>query len=155
MNRLESHSVEQTLQYSEILGGVIETSICIALTGTLGTGKTSFVKGLALGLGVQERISSPTFSILHEHEGPIPLLHSDLYRVEDIDLYHLGLEETFELFDGVVVVEWGNKFSDLLPVDRLVIEMKPFQAGREWYLSALGPTAEVLLHRWLEKVQNE
>ena len=155
MNRLESHSLEQTLRYSQILGEVIGSQSCIALTGTLGTGKTSFVKGLALGIGINDRICSPTFSILHEHDGPVALLHSDLYRLEEPDLYNLGLEEMFEMFDGVVVVEWADKFEDLLPNDRLTIAMAPLKTGREWRLSATGPNAEDLLHRWLDNIYGE
>ena len=155
MNRLESHSVKQTLRYSQLLGRLIESKACIALTGTLGAGKTAFVKGLAIGIGIHDTIASPTFSILHEHEGPISLLHSDLYRIEATELFHLGLEEVFENFDGVVVVEWADKFPDILPLDRITINMSSVQSSRIWEMSATGSTSDEILCRWLEEIGSE
>ena len=121
MIQLESHSEEQTQQFSISLAKVVNGSCCIALEGTLGSGKTSFVQGLGRGLSVNEPVISPTFAIVHEHQGDVDLLHADLYRLEEQDLINLGLEEAFETFDGLVVVEWANLYPELLPLDHLYI----------------------------------
>lgn len=106
----------------EKLGRVVTADDCIVLSGDLGAGKTQFSKGLAAGLGVDDDITSPTFNILLEYVGEeLPLLHFDLYRLEevddldDIDFY--GMLES----GAVSLVEWGDKFPEALPDERLDI----------------------------------
>ena len=91
MIQIESHSEEQTQQFSFLLGKAVSDNCCIALEGTLGAGKTCFVQGLAAGLEIEEGILSPTFSILHEHIGRLDLLHADLYRLEEASLSHVPI----------------------------------------------------------------
>jgi len=87
----------------------------ILLSGTLGAGKTTFVKGLARGLDIEETITSPTFTVISEYEGNIPLYHIDLYRIDDEEeLEQLGLEE-YLYGNGVTVVEWFAIAESLLP----------------------------------------
>ncbi len=92
--------------FAEKVADVLKPGDVLLLDGDLGAGKTSFTKGLAVGLGITDRVKSPTFTIIHEYEeGKLPLYHMDLYRLEDSGAEDLGLEEYFE-GDGVSVVEW-------------------------------------------------
>jgi len=104
----------------------------ISLTGDLGAGKTVFVQGVAKGLGINENVTSPTFTIIHEHrEGRLPLYHIDVYRLNSVkEMEDLGYEEYF-YGEGVTCVEWGNLISDILPLEYLILEFKPISEGRE------------------------
>lgn len=112
------------MRVGEQLARLTQAGDCIVLCGDLGAGKTQFAKGFAEGLGVDDEITSPTFNILLEHVGDeLPLLHFDLYRLdeeeelEDIDFF--GLLES----GGVSLVEWGDKFEAALPDDRLDVRI--------------------------------
>ncbi len=93
----------------------------VALAGPLGTGKTCLVQGLAQGLGVSGAVRSPTFVLVHEHRGPVPLYHVDLFRLEAADLEGLGLEETIDS-PGVTAIEWAERATGMLPREHLMIE---------------------------------
>ena len=96
----------------------------IAMSGDLGTGKTTLTKAIAEGLGVTELVTSPTFTIVHEYQGRLPLYHFDVYRVYDPDeLYELGYEEYF-YGQGVSVVEWADLIPDLIPDHALRVAIK-------------------------------
>jgi tRNA threonylcarbamoyladenosine biosynthesis protein TsaE len=90
----------------------------VALTGPLGAGKTRFVKGLAAGMGTPVEVSSPTFTLVHEYMGGrVPVYHFDFFRIEDRpSAERLGLDEYF-FGDGICVVEWADKFADLIPAN--------------------------------------
>lgn len=98
---------------------------CVSLEGPLGAGKTHFVKAIARHLGIPEPVSSPTFTLLHSYPGgDIPLHHSDWYRLEsEGEVLGLGLEEY--LGDGLLLIEWGDKFPHLLPEGTLRIRIEP------------------------------
>ena len=113
--------ISRSLQETHALAARIASGLLpgevIALIGDLGAGKTSFVQGLARGLGVDERayVRSPTFTLVNEYAGRIPLYHIDLYRLDRrAEAHDLGLEEYFD-GDGVTVVEWADRFPELLP----------------------------------------
>lgn len=111
----KSLSVLETIQVGQVIGSELEKGITIALQGTLGSGKTTLVKGIAKGLGVQQEITSPTFSIIQEYEASIPLYHIDLYRLKDYsEIEDLGLEE-YLYGDGVTIIEWPELILHLLP----------------------------------------
>ncbi len=94
----------------------------VVLSGDLGTGKTTFTKGLARGLGVTQRVTSPTFTIVQEYEGRLPLAHVDVYRLERIqELHDFGFEELLE--GGVTIVEWGEAIASVLPGDRIDVRI--------------------------------
>lgn len=112
---------EKTFAIGEKLGRLLEAGDVILLEGDLGTGKTTFTKGLAAGLGVRKTVSSPTFTIIKEYEGRLPLYHMDVYRLED-SFEDLGFDEYFD-GDGVTVVEWAHFIKEQLPQDRLVVEL--------------------------------
>lgn len=97
----------------------------VALVGDLGTGKTTLTKYIAEGLGIKERITSPTFTIVCEyHSGRLPLYHFDVYRLENADdLFEIGAEEYFYA-GGVSVVEWADRVAEILPDDALCVFME-------------------------------
>ena len=137
---LETKSHAETQALGERLGRALAAGDVVALTGDLGAGKTSFVQGLARGLGVRGRVASPSFTIVNEHEGRVPLFHVDFYRLESArELDHIGLDDYFAR-GGVVVVEWAERFPEALPAERLDIRIEV--AGAELRrLHVGGPSA--------------
>ena len=108
LRELLTGSPEETEQAGERLGRSLLPGDVLLLAGDLGAGKTTLVRGLARGLGVEGAVQSPTFQLVRVHAGAIPLGHVDLYRLDsDADLGELGLDELLE--EGVVVVEWGSR----------------------------------------------
>ena len=105
----------------------------ICLYGDLGAGKTAFVQGLAKGLGIDEHITSPTFTIVNEYEGSLPLYHFDVYRIADSDeMYEVGFDE-YVYGEGVSVIEWPQLIEDILPDKRYDIEIKKDLSKGEEY----------------------
>ena len=120
---LNSHSPEQTQLLGSYLGELAQKADVFLLVGELGTGKTCLVQGIARGLNVKEYAFSPSFVILREYHGRLPLYHIDFYRLDHIDeLADLGLEEYF-YGDGVCVVEWAEKGLQIVPRDNLLITL--------------------------------
>lgn len=119
-----SHSLAQTQRLGARLGELLHGGELLLLDGDLGTGKTSLTQGIAEGLGVREVVSSPTFTLLKEYEGRLPLYHFDLYRLDDAsEILDLGFEEYFES-GGVCVVEWANKAEYIWPSEHLRVRLK-------------------------------
>lgn len=119
MLKVISKSAEQTNKIGEYLGKTLQQGDIICLTGDLGAGKTAFTKGIGAGLDIQEFITSPTYTIINEYNGRIPLFHFDVYRLEGVEeMYELGYEEYF-FGDGAVVVEWADIVQDIIPQERL------------------------------------
>ena len=120
---LNSHSPEQTQLLGSYLGELAQKADVFLLVGELGTGKTCLVQGIARGLNVKEYAFSPSFVILREYHGRLPLYHIDFYRLDHIEeLADLGLEEYF-YGDGVCVVEWAEKGLQIVPRDNLLITL--------------------------------
>lgn len=116
------NNLDETIELGKQLGELLKPNMLITLSGDLGTGKTTFTKGIGLGLEIKKIINSPTFTILKQYQGRLNLSHFDAYRLEGQD-DDLGFEEIFDS-DDVCVVEWANFIEDILPVDRLTIEIK-------------------------------
>jgi len=116
MDLIISHSPEETEAAGRRLAAALRPGDVVALTGDLGAGKTAFTRGLAAGLGCGDAVSSPTFTLIQEYGGGrLPLYHMDLYRLESVEeAIRIGIEEYLE-GDGVAVIEWAEKFPDLLP----------------------------------------
>ncbi|MGH7323621.1 MAG: tRNA (adenosine(37)-N6)-threonylcarbamoyltransferase complex ATPase subunit type 1 TsaE [Candidatus Rokuibacteriota bacterium] len=113
--RLVTHSAEETEAAGEQLGRKLGAGDVVGLTGELGTGKTSFIRGLARGLGVGTPATSPTFVLVNEYQGRVPVHHVDVYRTESLtEVMDLGLPELFDE-GGVTLVEWADKLGPLLP----------------------------------------
>ena len=117
MNRVElTHSEEETQALARQLAARLKAGDVVLLSGTLGAGKTAFVRGLAAGLGIDPAdVSSPTFTLVHEYRGGrLALYHADLYRLDAAATNDLGLEE-MGVADGVLAIEWPERLSHLLP----------------------------------------
>jgi len=105
------------------LGEILKASDVVCLTGDLGAGKTTLTKSIALGLGIDEYVTSPSYTIVNEYEGRIPLYHFDVYRINDVEeMYELGYEEYF-FGSGVCVIEWAGMVEDLLPENHMWFEI--------------------------------
>ena len=106
---IETHSADETEALGRVLGELARAGLYVALCGELGGGKTTFVRGLAAGLGVTGRVASPTYVLMREYQGRVPLFHCDFYRLEQGgDVTELELEEC--LAQGVVAAEWADLF---------------------------------------------
>lgn len=117
-----SHSPQATQALGSKLGGLVRPGDVILLIGELGAGKTCFVQGLARGLGIEDNVSSPSFVLLREYKGRLPLYHIDLYRLEKLpEIADLGFDDYF-YGEGVSVIEWANRALELLPVEHLLLE---------------------------------
>ena len=110
-----TNSPEQTEAVGEALGKILTPGSVIAYTGDLGAGKTAFTRGLAKGLGAQERVTSPTYTIVNEYlSGRMPLFHFDMYRLESAeDLFDIGWEDYMER-GGVCAVEWSENVEEAM-----------------------------------------
>ena len=118
-----SHSPEETEHIGEMLGRRLRPGTVVAYRGGLGMGKTAFTRGLARGLGCAGRVTSPTFTIVNEYEGRVPLFHFDMYRLADADaLFDIGWEDYLDR-GGVCAVEWSERVSDAMPADTLWVDI--------------------------------
>ncbi len=116
-------TADDTRAIGRALAPVLRPRDAVALTGELGAGKTTFVQGVAEGLGVEDVVSSPTFVLVKEYVGRLTIAHADVYRLERIqDVVDLGLDEIAD-GEAVLLVEWGDAVEELLPSDRLRVEL--------------------------------
>jgi tRNA threonylcarbamoyladenosine biosynthesis protein TsaE len=123
--KIRSRSAEETYQFGKTLGTLLEPGDLVAFTGDLGAGKTCCVQGIACGLGVKDRslITSPTFTLIQEYQGRIPMYHFDVYRLtHEEDILDLGYEEYF-YGDGVTVIEWAERVATFLPDEHVAIRL--------------------------------
>ncbi|SHG15073.1 tRNA (adenosine(37)-N6)-threonylcarbamoyltransferase complex ATPase subunit type 1 TsaE [Ornithinibacillus halophilus] len=112
----------ETKRLAENLAQLLKPGDVITLEGDLGAGKTTFTKGLANGLGIKRTVSSPTFTIVKEYEGELPLYHMDVYRLEGSE-EDIGFDEYFN-GSGITVVEWAHFIEDYLPEERLNVNIE-------------------------------
>ena len=118
-----SHSPEDTEHIGEELGRTLSPGSVVAYIGGLGMGKTAFTRGLARGLGCTGRVTSPTFTIVNEYSGTVPLFHFDMYRLDSSDdLFDIGWED-YLTRGGVCAVEWSERVTDALPEDTLWVDI--------------------------------
>jgi tRNA threonylcarbamoyladenosine biosynthesis protein TsaE len=117
--RVRTTSVAETIALGERLGRVAERGDLLCLWGDLGAGKTQLAKGIARGLDIDATVNSPTFILMNEYAGRLPLFHVDLYRLADAaDALAGGVIDDRQI-DGVTVVEWPDRMGDVLPAGRL------------------------------------
>ena len=138
-----SHNETELIALGKQLGKLLEKQDVIILSGDLGAGKTTFTKGIAKGLGIDQMIKSPTYTIVREYEGRLPLYHLDVYRIgndpDSIDL------DDFLFGDGATIIEWGELIEPSLSDAYLKIFIRKLEDGRELAFEAHGARAEALL----------
>lgn len=123
--KLSSDSPDKTYTWGTVLGALLNRGDVVALVGELGAGKTTLTQGIVRGLGVAEDryIGSPTFTLINEYEGRVPVYHLDFYRIEfPSEVVQLGLEEYLE-GDGVAIIEWADKIEALLPEEHMMVRL--------------------------------
>lgn len=151
---LRTNSPSETQHLASSLSSYLKAGDVISLTGDLGAGKTCFTQGLARSLGIKDRITSPTFSIIKEYKNVLSLYHFDVYRLNSPDeLYDLGYEEYF-YGDGITVIEWGDKIEKLLPADFLKIAFKRLfdDNVREIEITYQGKRWGDVAKKWLKEI---
>jgi tRNA threonylcarbamoyladenosine biosynthesis protein TsaE len=144
----------ETQRWGEALGAQLQAGQVVALVGDLGAGKTTLTQAIARGLGVTMPVTSPTFTLVHEYAGRIPLFHFDAYRLErPEEMADLGFDEYLER-EGVIVIEWADRVAPLLPAERLTLtleitgapsELEGENVPRKLVAEAAGPSYATLL----------
>ncbi|MBX5437699.1 MAG: tRNA (adenosine(37)-N6)-threonylcarbamoyltransferase complex ATPase subunit type 1 TsaE [Alicyclobacillaceae bacterium] len=152
---ITTHSRQETIRLGRLLGELLQPGDVVFLAGDLGAGKTTFSKGVAQGLGVAEELTSPTFTLVSEYEGRIPLVHMDLYRVSgESDVQsQIGWDDYLE-GDAAVLVEWPGGLQDTVS-DALHIRIAmgpPVQVDeRVFHCRASGPKSLERLDEWVKR----
>ena len=127
-----THNEQETEAIGEALASRLEAGSVVAYTGGLGAGKTAFTRGLARGLGYTGRVTSPTFTIVNEYEGKIPLFHFDMYRLGDEDeLFDIGWED-YLTRGGVCAVEWSERAPGALPAGTVTVTISRHPGHEDW-----------------------
>lgn len=141
MTGYRTTSVDATRQLGAAVAGLVRSGDLLLLVGDLGAGKTAFTQGFAAALGIEEQITSPTFTLVRTYPGPLPVNHLDVYRLEQVsEAEDLGIGELLE--NGVTVIEWGDTIAGALPPDYLELR---FTLGdgdddRALSLRSVGPS---------------
>ncbi len=118
-------SPEETITLGEKIGSLLKKGDIIAMQGTLAAGKTTITKGIAKALGIKDTITSPTFCLISEYEGKMPLYHMDVYRLDGAeDFANLGTEDML-YGDGISIIEWSEKIMEELPKKTIILKIEP------------------------------
>lgn len=145
MVKIYLENEEQTKEIGYKLGQLLTPKSVVCLIGDLGAGKTTMTQSLAKALEVDDYITSPTFNIVNEYEGRMPLYHFDVYRIGSSDeMYDIGFDEYID-GEGVCIIEWANLIEDILPNEYLYIEMNYKETGREMILAPKGEKYEEIV----------
>jgi tRNA threonylcarbamoyladenosine biosynthesis protein TsaE len=141
-----SASAKETMRMGKKLGGLLRSGSVVALSGGLGAGKTCFTKGIALALGINEEVTSPTYTIVSEYEGEIPLRHIDAYRLSgETDFELIGGEELVA-GDCVVVIEWPEKITGFLPQNAIFVDIEICGKKRRIRMKVNEPPCDVAVN---------
>ncbi|WBY64772.1 MAG: tRNA threonylcarbamoyladenosine biosynthesis protein TsaE [Thermocaproicibacter melissae] len=138
MYELITKSPAETEAFGKKLGELLGPGSVVALFGEMGVGKTALTRGIAAGLGIPEGVSSPTFALVHQYDGRLPVYHFDMYRVETWDdLYSTGF---FDYLDsgGVIIIEWSENIENAIPENAIRIHLKRGKSENERIISCEG-----------------
>lgn len=125
-----TNSEAETLDVARFIGKSLGAGTVVALTGELGAGKTVFAQGIAESLEVREQITSPTFTLINEYRGRLPLFHMDLYRLDSTgEIEDIGIVD-YLYGDGVCVIEWAEKLGELMPESAVAVSLSPAGKSR-------------------------
>lgn len=136
-------SAEETVELGKKIGSFLKKGDIIAMQGTLGAGKTTITKGIAQALGINETITSPTFCLISEYEGKMPLYHMDVYRLDGAeDFANLGTEDML-YGEGVSIIEWSEKIMEELPHKTIILKLEPHDDGARTITIENWPYGEI------------
>lgn len=128
-SEIVSHSAEDTIALGKKIGELIHKGDVIALKGNLAAGKTTLTKGIALSLGIEEDITSPTYTIVSEYYGTKALYHMDMYRIESTEEFEmLGIDHLI-YGDGLSVIEWSERIEEFLPENHIIVDIQRQEDG--------------------------
>ena len=152
-----THSPEETAHLAGTIGKIIREGTVICLDGELGVGKTLFVRALARTLGVESDVTSPTFNLMNLYEAACPIVHFDLYRItSEEELEDIGFYEYAEATEGIVLIEWAEKFPDAMPADHLSVRIEALNdEERQFTFVAKGKKSRALLEELKRIVDRE
>lgn len=144
----------ETQNLGRLLGQLLQPGDVLVVSGELGAGKTTFIQGLAKGLGIEAQVTSPTFTIIHEYQGACyPLYHIDAYRLEEPrEIEELGLEE-YIYGDGVTAVEWAENIIQWLPHDYLYVKIIKTPGNESWRKITISVRGAGGYYRLLEELR--
>ena len=148
------NNLEETEKFGLFLGENLRPGDVVCLNGDLGAGKTTLTKSIAKGLGIDDYVTSPTFTIVNEYYGKTDLYHIDTYRLDDmVDVDYLGFDEYF-YSDGVTIVEWAEKIRDALPEEYMEINIKSKDEKRDLDINYVGNRFDELKEKLDESFGN-
>jgi tRNA threonylcarbamoyladenosine biosynthesis protein TsaE len=130
MQQTATASADETVSLGTKIGALLKAGDIITLHGSLGCGKTTIVKGIARALEIEEEITSPSFTLISEYEGRLPLYHMDLYRIDSVEEFELLGAEELLYGNGVSIIEWAEKIDQLLPPSCISITFRIEHDGR-------------------------
>lgn len=141
----QTKTAEETIQLGEKIGKMLKPGTVIAMEGTLAAGKTTITKGIAKTLGINETITSPTFTLISEYEGNMPLYHMDVYRLDSAeDFLNLGVEDMIYDGRGVAIIEWSEKIRSELPKSTITIRLETIENNERLITIENWPFGEII-----------
>lgn len=127
---VKAATAEETVELGRRIGGRLQPGQVLSLQGPLGSGKTTLVKGIAAALDIREAVTSPSFTLIAEYRGSLPLYHMDLYRIDSTEEFEMLGAEEMMYGRGVTVIEWGEKAEALLPQEAVRVRFRMREEGR-------------------------
>ena len=150
MKTLLIRTAEEMLRYGALLGTLLRGGEVLVLSGDLGAGKTTFVQGVAKGMGLLGPVTSPSFALIHVHEGAPSLVHCDFYRLQGSEeVEGVGFYDYLSL-ENVVIIEWGEGFFEVLPKRIVHISIKSVSQGREMLIAVSDEQDRLWVKEWIE-----
>lgn len=144
MIKFITNNTEETIELGKKIGNCLRKGDVIAMQGTLAAGKTTITKGIAQSLDISETITSPTFCLISEYEGKMPLYHMDVYRLDsEEDFANLGTEDMI-YGNGVSIIEWSEKIMNELPKKTIILKIEPQEDGSRIITLENWPYSEII-----------
>jgi tRNA threonylcarbamoyladenosine biosynthesis protein TsaE len=145
---IETETADRTREVGRVLARLLQPRDTVVLTGDLGAGKTTLVQGIGRGLGVKDHVASPTFTLVREYTGRLDVAHVDVYRLERVqDVVDLALDELGGP-ERVLLIEWGDAVQDLIPEDRLRVQLTTDRADAETRRIVVSAQGRSWAARW-------
>jgi len=153
MKTIVVNSAGELKRAGELLGKAAIGGEVIVLSGQLGAGKTTFAQGVASGLNINEAVTSPTFTLIHTYQGRLDLVHCDFYRLKNVqEAINIGFLDYMRR-GNVVLVEWGEDFIELLPLDYIHVWIKPYEDGRIVEVKSASEQSNDFIESWVNSWQ--